>query len=336
MKTLKNSLVLLILLACTLAAETRYAGSVLELGVGARALALGEAAVTLYGDVSNFYFNPAAVAYIDKPVVNLMYAPTFGGFSSPLAHFNYIGVAMPLPRGAIIAVNWTRFAVDDIPIYSSLGGTSFYDRLQNPQLRPDGTPQGYFKDTEDVYYFTFAKLFQTEIPLGWLFIDLPVEFPVGINFKMIRQSLHSSSASGMGVDAGFMAKINLGTFLDSRLLGDLMLGYSVTDLTRTTLLWNTRHEDRIERSQRIGLSYQQVLRNNKADIKFYYTLWEKYDVEHLFGAELSLYSAALRIGKNRAGLTAGAGIKLWRLNVDYAFVSFELDNSHRISCGFSF
>ncbi len=313
-------------------ADGRYAGASMELGVGARPLALGGAAAAMQNTGETFYYNPASLGLLKKAHINLMYAPTFGSLSAPLASYNYVGVVYPMPGGGTIAANWTRFAVDDIPLYPELKGTSFSDRNSNVELRPDGTTLGYIEDLEDVFYFSFAKTLESILPLGWWYGDLPITIPFGLNFKLLRQKLGEANASGLGVDLGLMIKFNFGTLVNQRNLGDLSFGLSFLDLTKTAIIWNTQHEDRIQKTQMFGINYSQPLWFSKSRVDLFYTYYNKYEKHHLAGIEFAIKGMAIRLGKNDVGLTAGAGLH-WRLIfVDYAFVTNQLDDVHRLSC----
>ncbi len=304
----------------------------MELGVGARPLALGGAAAAMVNTGETFYYNPASLGLAHKPHVNFMYAPTFGNLSEPMANYNYVGGIYPMRGGGVVGINWTRFAVDDIPVFPELKGSSFAERNKDLSLRPDGTALGYIEDVEDVFYFSFAKTLESILPLGWWYGDLPLTIPFGINFKLLRQKLGDASASGMGVDAGIMIKFNLGTLVNQRQLGDFAFGYSILDMTKTAVIWNTRHEDRIKRTGMFGMSYNQPLWIEASSLSLFYTLSQKYDRENLFGLEFAVRGAAIRLGKNSAGLTAGAGIFWRRFYIDYAFVNNAFDDVHRISC----
>jgi hypothetical protein len=311
----------------------KYGGASLELGLSGRALALGEATVAQYGDGAGFQYNPACISLLDYTQLNLLYAPSFGGFASAMASYNYAGVTIPLPGGGTAAFNWSRYSVDDIPIYPELKGSTFADRRNDKNLRPDGQTLGFFQDTEDVYYFSFSRNWKTKLPLGWLYVDLPIEIPIGLNLKILRQSVYNASASGMGLDLGTLIKFNLGVLFDKRLLGDIVFGYSVLDITRTTIIWDTKHEDSIQRTHSFGMSYHQKMGWKSSKIIFYWTNRNKYASENLFGIEYILNGHALRLGKNREGISAGMGLRLWRFQLNYAFVTMQLDNAHRI--GFS-
>ena len=326
----------LLLFITALQAQNRYAGASQELGVGARALALGDATVALSGDGNLFYYNPATAGYVEKPLIMLMYAPSFGSIASPLAFYHHAGVIFPLRGDASLGLSWTRFSVENIPVFPDLAGSSFADRLFNRELRPTGEPVEEFKDTEDVYYFTFSKMLKTDLSLGWLFIDLPVKVPLGINVKLMRQKLYTASASGLGIDIGGQFSFPLGVLLDKRILGEVVLAYSIQDITRTAIVWDNNHEDHIETTHRLGAAYHQNIGRAGMQMRAYWSRYEKYDSLYLYGLEWLYKGQALRLGRNRNGLTAGAGFSFWRLNVDYAFVAIELENSHRLSCAIHF
>jgi len=307
----------------------------MELGVGARPLALGGAAAALAGRGETFYYNPASLALLEKTFINVMYAPTFGSFTDPMASYNYLGVAYPLPSGGALALNWTRFAVDDIPLYPELKGESFSERNKNLALRPDGTALGYIEDVEDVFYFSFANSLEAILPLGWWYGDLPLTIPIGLNFKLLRQKLGEAKASAMGVDLGLMLKFNLGTLVNQRELGHLTFGWSVLDATQTPVVWDTKHEDKIQTTSILGLAYEQPLWFADAVLNFYYSHYHKYREQELAGIEFAVKGMFVRLGKNDAGLTTGAGLSWKAFCVDYAFVSNTFKAVHRISCSIS-
>jgi hypothetical protein len=331
-KNFSQIFLLFLLLSSWATAGGRYAGASMELGIGARPLALGGAAAAMSNTGETFYYNPASLGLLDQSHINLMYAPTFGSLSDPMAAYNYMGIAYPMPGGGVLAANWTRFSVDDIPIYPELVGKTYSERSSNLSLRPDGTALGYFEDVEDVFYFSFAKTLESIIPLGWWYGDLPFTMPTGINFNLLRQKLGDASASGMGIDIGTMIKFNFGTLVHQRQLGDLSFGLAIKDITQTSIIWNTQHQDNIERALLFGIAYSQNLFSN-ISANLFYTYMNKYEKIHVYGIEIAVNKiAALRFGNNSNGITAGAGLHWKRVNADYAFVNNAYEHVHRLSC----
>lgn len=321
---------------CSIADETRYAGASMELGVGARSLALGGYAAASYGSIDNFHCNPAAAALLNRPVVSVMYAPSYGAVTDPLAVYHYCGFQAPLFGGATVGVHWTRFFVDGIPLYPELKGGSLADRLNDASLQPDGHALGYFQNAEDVVYLSFGRVFRHLVPLGWLYGDLPVEIPLGITIKILRQSLHQNSASALGLDLGAMLNFSLERLLDSDFLGQVTLAFSALDIARTPILWNTRHEDRVQRTMLFGLGYAEDFGMRDGHVQLFYTQYRKYDTAHLLGVEACYRGLALRSGMGPQGWNLGAGLRWHGCAVDYAFSFLDFSQVHRLSCSFTF
>lgn len=311
----------------------RYAGSFLEWGSGARPMALADAAAAMTGNGETFYYNPASLVFMKNPFVHLMYAPTFGVLSAPMAHYHIAGIAMPLESKTALALNWARFSVNDIPHYPELDGNSFSERSSQFELRPDGIPIGHIRDVEDVIYLSLAKNIEFNMPLGWWYEDVPVDFPIGVNFKILRQVLGEHDATGLGMDAGAMMRFHLGRFLQNRNIGQMTMGISIKDVSRTELTWDTEYSDKIPSTSAWGVGYSQPIQSIISQLNVFYTRKHQYNTDHLVALELLMPFIALRLGYHSKGLTAGAGFSGWRFHIDYAFVSNEFQDVHRLSCG---
>ncbi len=316
-----------------------YTADFLNIGVDARALGMGEAFCAYSEGVSSFYWNPAGLGRINRIQISGMYGPQFGTLQSPLANFHYLGAAFPLQGDAVFAINWIRLKVDDIPVYSELQGQSYWDRLHNIQLRPTGEPDGYFADTEDAFFFSFAKMNAFKWDLGWEFHEVSVEIPFGMNVKWIRQVLGDSEATGLGIDLGTGLRIRMDEFFQYKPLGLFSFGLNIKDLTRSKLNWNTAEETQEEVHTRVrwGLSYLHPIQT----IRGYWAIaidFEKHrENQQYIGFETCLYQKIfMRFGSSQGNPTCGAGFSFWRLHVNYALMTHELDNLHRISCSVRF
>ncbi len=310
-----------------------YGAAFLDIGVGGKALAMGGAYSSLADDGTAFYWNPAGLGLIENRLLSGMYGQQFGSLSDPFGNFHYIGVSLPLAGGAAVAVNWIRLSVDDIPEYPELEGNSLLDRLYNPGLRPDGEPAGYFSDTEDAFFFSFAKMLTSNWDMGWNYQDVRIDIPIGVNFKWIRQSLQTYHANGMGLDLGAMIRVHFSDLLVSNEFGILSLGVNLQDFTTTHLKWNTRHEDAVGLNAKWGVSYRQPLPFERHYLLVAFDWDNRWHGDRHFGFAYSAFDRiALRLGLNGSHLTGGAGIRLWRVSLDYAFITHELSHLHRISC----
>ncbi len=335
-KLTKSSIVLLLIFWGSRVDAGKYANAFLEIGCGARALAMGGAVTADIYDGTAFYWNPAGLALIERVQMTGMYGPQFGTINDPLATYHQIGIAIPLRGQAVIAANWIRLAVDEIPIYPELEGNSFYERFMNASLRPSGEPEGYFSDSENAFFVSFAKRNAVDWDLGWDFHRVRIEIPVGLNIKWIKQQVGDNEASGLGIDAGGMLRIHLNDLFQIDQIGVLSFGLNIQDLTRTTMSWNTKRRDTVPHSVRFGVAYQQTIRE-KMILTLCIDRESRWDKRDRIGFEFSGWNKlALRAGADSGHITAGAGFHLWNLFVDYAFLSHELDALHRVSLSFSF
>ena len=307
------------------------AASFLEIGVGARALAMGGAFCSIADDGTAFYWNPAGLAFMRRPQLSGMYGPQFGTIENPLGNFHYLGYSQTLPGRAMLAVNWIRLTVDDIPLYSELEGESYWDRLHDVDLRPSGESDGFIQDVEDAFYFSFAKMSSWNVDLGWDFHKVLVEIPFGVNIKWFRQKLGDHEASGVGVDVGAMMRIHLGDFFDNKRIGLFTIGLHVQDVTGSKMSWDTRHQDAIPHNVKWGLSYCQSL--GKSSISISYDKDSRWGPRDRWGLEYRGFNViALRMGLDNGAFTGGVGIRFWFMQVDYAFLSHEFSSLHRLSC----
>ncbi|MFQ5708579.1 MAG: hypothetical protein ACE5HO_14075 [bacterium] len=335
MNVSKILLLSLILLAIVCPAYPgKFAGSFLEIGVGARPLGMGGAYVAVANDGTAFYWNPAGLALVEKPEITFMYSTNFGGITDPLANYNHAGFALPLPGDATLSINWIRLSVDDIPQFPELAGDNLADRLRDPALRPNGVPVGLFGDTEDAFFFSFAKLNKFRVNLGWQYLSFPVEIPIGINLKVIQQKLFEDKASGLGIDVGAMIRFGIGEMLDSDHLGKLGFGFNIQDISKTNLTWTSRHQDQIPVNLKWGFSYSQPIGLMNSELLFSYGKDTRYGGESHWGVEYSLKTVFFRLGSNDGSFTAGTGFHLWKVRLDYAFLGYDLGNVHRLSGAF--
>lgn len=330
---------------------TRYAGEFLEIGVGGRALGLGGAYCALADDPSSFYWNPAGLARVPGISIWGMYANQFGTLGDPLAQHSVLGIAIPI-TGSVLGLHWIRLAVDQIPIfpdYSEDAGFSFEQRKQ----LIDGVPQGYFDDSEDALFISFARMNKFNVDLGWSFFILPVELPIGINLKMIRQKLYTGEAFGIGADAGMQLRFGLEDMFGKPFNGDVALGVTYQDFTKTGIDWGEGNTDVITQNLRVGIAYHQPILPLKSEISVerVSNTRNPYDgrlgLEYVWDRTLWFRFGFTRLdwGEFVSGIwgdidfgvwTAGAGIRYWKITADYAFLKENLGNVHRLSVIYQF
>lgn len=107
----------------------KYSNEFLSIGVGARALGMSGAQVSIVDDVTSGFWNPAGLAAMsDKTQVALMHSEYFAG----IAKFDYGAFATRIDDRTAAGVSVVRFGIDDIPDTSELidaNGNINYDRV---------------------------------------------------------------------------------------------------------------------------------------------------------------------------------------------------------------
>lgn len=166
----------------------KYSNEFLNIGAGARGLAMGSAQVASVSDGSAGYWNPAGLAEVkETPDVNLMHAEYFAG----IGKYDYGSIAIPIQpniqdKNRTLGFSFLRFAVDDIP------NTLFL-------VEPDGSINfnniQTFSSADYAFLFSYAQnLIETEAEQRLSF---------GVNAKIIHRKVGSfASAWGFGLDAG--------------------------------------------------------------------------------------------------------------------------------------
>src|SRR3954470_13132881 len=91
----------------------KYSNEFLNIGAGARGLAMASAQVASVSDGTAGYWNPAGLVNVkDNPQLNLMHAEYFAG----IGKYDYGSLAIPLKDNKrVLGISLLRFAVDDIP-----------------------------------------------------------------------------------------------------------------------------------------------------------------------------------------------------------------------------
>lgn len=161
----------------------KYSNEFLNIGAGARGLAMGSAQVASVSDGTSGYWNPAGLVNIkDEPQLNLMHAEYFAG----IGKYDFASFALPLKDNKrVLGLSLLRFAVDDIP------NTIFL-------VEPDGTINfsniSKFSSADYAFLISFAQ--QVKLKKN-------KRISGGLNAKVIhRKAGDFTSAWGFGFDAG--------------------------------------------------------------------------------------------------------------------------------------
>jgi hypothetical protein len=334
--TLAACLILALLSASGVEAG-KYAAEFLTEGVGARALAMGGAYVAVANDATANYWNPAGMTFVSGPEISFSHVSMFDALSS----YDALTLAVPVGQGFGLGLSWIRMGVDDIPRYGELQGTSAERTGQvHPEWRSTGEADGYFSDSEQAYIFSFAKRFDFDLFLGggltpWM---IPIEFSLGASGKYVSQSLDDHAGTGQGFDVGTLMRVSLAPNAPEASVRFISLGFALQNLG-TKLTWDTEgdHLDEVTRNMRVGLAFSQGISALSSQVTLAAQLDDQYEQEFHYGGEYSFRDMVfLRGGADVDDFTAGAGLKLYMVRLDYAFVGYELGNTHRMSAAVTF
>lgn len=207
---------LLIISQVQLQAQFRkYSNEFLNIGAGARGLAMGSAQIASVKDGTAGYWNPAGLAEVkDYPQLNLMHAEYYAG----IGKYDYGSLALPVKGGKrTIGFSILRFAVDDIP------NTVFL-------VEPDGSIN--FSNITTFSSADYAFLFSMAQQITFLQTK---KLNVGFNVKVIHRTAGDFATSwGFGFDAGVQ-------YIGER----WKLGIVARDVTTTFNAWSYNISDKM-------------------------------------------------------------------------------------------
>ena len=192
----------------------KYSNEFLNIGAGARGLAMGGAQVASVHDGTAGYWNPAGLTEIKKyPSLYIMHAEYFAG----IGKYDYASIAIPLQdQKRVVGLSIVRFAVDDIP------NTLFL-------VEPDGSVNynniRTFSSADYAFLLSYAQKIKDQENRKLSF---------GGNLKIIHRKVGSfASAWGFGIDAGVKYEIN-----------KWKLGLAARDITTTFNAWSFTFTER--------------------------------------------------------------------------------------------
>ena len=198
---------------CAFTQFRKYSNEFLNIGAGARGLAMGGAQVASAEDGNAGYWNPAGlVNVIDNPSISLMHAEYFAG----IGKYDYLSAAIPISGSyRTLGFSLLRFGVDDIPNTLFLvqpDGSLDYNNIQS------------FSSADYAFLMSYAQVISDNetAQISW-----------GANTKIIYRNVGSfAKAWGFGFDAGFLYRS-----------ATLRFGISARDVTTTFNAWSFSFTD---------------------------------------------------------------------------------------------
>jgi len=320
-----------------------YAGEFLELGVGARSLALGGAGAAISDDATAGYWNPAGLNQLGFPMVTAMHESRFDG----TVQYNYGALAFPLDARSSAAVSILHIGVSDIlDTRNALVDLNNNGQLdQNEYL--DYNKVSSFGNYDWVAILSYAKDIS---PLAGVLApgvsSNGYQLSWGVNAKLIYRRLDpQTTATGIGFDvAGRYKPDNAWT-----------LAAVIQDITTTLLSYSTGTKELVSPTLKLGADYVWLITSDgnhrlmptiDADLRFenrgqdaqLYIGPVSADLHE--GLEYSFKDLfSIRTGYNDMKMwSVGAGITISKLHIDYAYLNAsgqdQLGSTHRLSLSF--
>jgi len=306
----------------------------LNVGIGARAIGMGGAYVSLANDASAMFWNPGGIALINGNEAIFNHSEWIADI-----HFDFAGFIVNLGNLGSVGLHANFMTMGEME--------------RTTELYPEGTGQKFN-----------AGSYAMGLSYGRALTD---RFSIGFNVKYIHEYILNSSASGVAIDIGTVfrtqfrglrigaAITNFGTKMrmDGR---DLLVQHDIDPLRegsneRVNATLKTDAYD-LPLNLRVGISYDLLQDINN------HTLWLSVDAVHPsdnvenvnLGAEYALMNmfflrggyASLFSKDSEQGLTLGAGLKYsfaptLALKIDYAYESFgRFDNIQKFTMGLEF
>jgi hypothetical protein len=197
----------------------KYSNEFLNIGVGARALGMGNVQVALVNDATAGYWNPAGLLNLNyKYNTALMHSELFAG----IAKNDFGSFAMPLDDKSALGVSVIRLAVDDIADTRRLQNE--YGYIQYDSIR-------FFSVADYALLISYARS-----------SNLIEGLQLGASAKVIYRNVGEfANAYGFGIDAG--AQLKRGTW---------QFGLMAKDITTTFTAWTHNVEALEEAYQQTG------------------------------------------------------------------------------------
>jgi hypothetical protein len=152
------------------------AATFLEIPVGASAVAMGSAFVSLANDATSLYWNPAGSAWLAQSEVLAVHTNWIAG-----TRFDFASFVLPLEEFGTVGFNVTSLSMDDMKVTTV--------------EKPEGTGE-YFSAGDLAVGVSYAH-------------RLTDRFTIGFNAKYIQQTIWHESANAFAIDVGTIFRTDL-------------------------------------------------------------------------------------------------------------------------------
>ncbi|MDQ7052638.1 MAG: PorV/PorQ family protein [candidate division KSB1 bacterium] len=273
---------------------------VFKLGVGARAIGLGNAFVAYASDATAIYWNAAALDHLQRKNLVVFHTRLLEG-----AGYSFIGYAHPTVQTGTLGFGIINLSVGDVLNTS-----------------PDGVKLGKGSANRSQFLLSYAK-------------QLPLPITVGATLKIERLQLLENNATGVGLDIGLLYHPDF----EVSLLQNLTIGFNLQNAVAPRLKLVSEQEVQPWRF-RMGLAKPIGFKGEGADginILLGALIARDEPTRLNFGTEYIFQNRAfLRVGYNGQSLNFGAGVLYQNYRLDYAFGRYsdaasDFGPQHRLS-----
>ena len=265
----------------------------LKLGVGGRALGMGEASTAVTSDLSGLYYNPAAIAFLSSSNLMLMHKEWFQDVKTEYlagqTFFSHVAVGL--------SINMT--SVDDIQI-----------------REVPGPAEGTFDSRNAAIGLSTAYRLDSSLSIGF-------------TAKYLYEKILINESNGFGLDFGgvYRTPWNLSLGLSASNIGSI----SELDVESSTLptiyrcgLAYVAPIDQISGSVTLAGDLVQFSQDKKTHLHL--------GAEYLYGTSFSI-RAGYQTGYEARSFTTGVGFHFNTFQIDYAFIptQYDLGSTHTFS-----
>ncbi|MBI4777993.1 PorV/PorQ family protein [Candidatus Desantisbacteria bacterium] len=291
-------LLLTTLLMCSMpafAANNTTSATFLKIGAGARAAGMGDAFCSMADDVYAYYWNPAGLAYVKGSQFGATHLEWLTGINQ-----EQVGFVQQIGSKTGLGININYLMANE------------FDRTN------EGGIIGTFDAANSLFGLSLGR-------------QLSNRFSLGLNMKCINMSMDDAKAIAYGGDIGMLWRISRG----------LRFGLNVQNIGSDVQFIEKAYP--LPLNIKAGISYSLGGMNLAVDVN----KTRGFDSNVHAGCEYWLArTLALRLGiKNEVtsnthgkssgmatGVTAGMGLKLGGIQLDYAYAPYGLlDVTHRVS-----
>jgi len=279
-------------------------------------LGMGGAYLAVVDDATSGWWNPAGVGRLSSRQAAFMHAETFGS----LLNHDYLALALPKESFGLVfsavRLGGGGIKVTELPNPDSLIGDN--NRPYVARVKGHG---------DYAFLVTYGR--SRGEKLFW-----------GTSVKLIYRAIVDNSAFGIGADAGFLWQPK----------PDWWVAAVVNDFTTTLLAYDTGTKETVTPTLKLGTSYRypyhefSFLGAFSTDLRFegrkasaqYYQ--GSISADNHYGLEIGYRQRGFaRFGFDAGDFTAGAGVWITPLKVDFAFLTHPaLENSYRVSLSVEF